>query len=44
MVFCEKLVAAGYGLNMSDHQVISELRDVLNRKFVSLEESLEATG
>ena len=38
---CEKLVAAGYGLNMSDNKVISELRDVLNRKFVSLEESLE---
>lgn len=38
---CEKLVAAGYGLNMSDQQVISELRDVLNRKFVSLEESVD---
>ena len=37
---CEKLVAAGYGLNMSDQKVISELRDVLNQKFVSLEESL----
>lgn len=38
---CEKLVAAGYGLNMSDQQVISELRDTLNCRFVSLEESLE---
>ncbi len=38
---CEKLVAAGYGLNMSNQQVISELRDILNRKFVSLEESVE---
>jgi hypothetical protein len=38
---CEKLVAAGYGLNMSDQKVISELRRVLNRKFVSIEESLE---
>lgn len=37
---CEKLVAAGYGLNMSDHHVISELRDILNREFVSLEKSL----
>lgn len=38
---CEKLVSAGYGLSMSDHKVISGLREVLNRKFVSLEESLE---
>lgn len=38
---CEKLVTAGYGLNVSDHQVISELRDILNKKFVSLEESVE---
>ena len=38
---CEKLVAAGYGLNMSDQQVISELHDILNKKFVSLEESVE---
>lgn len=39
---CEKLVAAGYGLNMSKQKIISELRDVLNRKFVSLEGSLES--
>ena len=38
---CEKLVAAGYGLNMSDQKVISELREVLNHKFISLEKSLE---
>lgn len=38
---CEKLVAAGYGLNMSDQKVISEMRDVLNKKFISLEESVE---
>jgi hypothetical protein len=38
---CEKLVAAGYGLNMSNNKIISELREVLNRQFVSLEESLE---
>ncbi|WFR58904.1 hypothetical protein QA584_07430 [Anaerocolumna sp. AGMB13025] len=37
---CEKLVAAGYGLNMSDQKVISELRDVINQNFVSLKESL----
>ncbi|WP_042338783.1 hypothetical protein [Desulfosporosinus youngiae] len=42
--FCptrEKLVAAGYGLEMSDQKVISELREVLNHKFISLEKSLE---
>lgn len=38
---CEKLVAAGYSLNMSDQKVISELREVLNHKFISLEKSLE---
>lgn len=38
---CEKLIAAGYGLNMSDQKVISEMRDVLNNKFISLEESVE---
>lgn len=38
---CEKLVAAGYGLNMSDQQVISQMRDILNQKFISLEQSLE---
>ena len=36
-----KSFAAGYGLNMSDQQVISELHDILNKKFVSLEESVE---
>ncbi len=38
---CEKLVAAGYGLNMSDQQMISDMREILNHKFVSLEQSLE---
>jgi hypothetical protein len=38
---CEKLVASGYGLNMSDQKVISELREILNHKFISLEKSLE---
>ncbi len=38
----EKLISAGYGLNMSDQQVISELRGILNSKFISLEESVEA--
>jgi len=38
----EKLVSAGYGLNMSDQKVLSELRDILNSKFISLEESFEA--
>lgn len=38
---CEKLVAAGYGLNMSDQKVISELREILNHKFISLEKSFE---
>lgn len=37
---CEKLVASGYGLNMSDQKVISELREVLNHKFISLEKKL----
>jgi hypothetical protein len=38
---CEKLVAAGNGLKMSDQKVISELREVLNHKFISLEKSLK---
>ncbi|HHV30351.1 hypothetical protein [Acetivibrio mesophilus] len=38
----EKLVSAGYGLNMSEQLVISELRGILNSKFISLEQSVEA--
>lgn len=38
---CEKLVSAGYGLDMSDEKVISEMREIFNQKFVSIEESFE---
>lgn len=38
---CEKLVAAGYGLEMIDQQAITQLRELMNHKFVSLEESLD---
>lgn len=38
---CEKLVAAGYGLDMCDQQVITQIRELMNHKFVSLEESFE---
>lgn len=38
---CEKLVAAGYGLDMSNEKLISEMREIFNSKFVSLENSME---
>ena len=37
---CEKLVSAGYGLDMSDNKTIFEMSDVLNEPFVNLEKSL----
>jgi len=38
---CEKLVSAGYGLDMSDDKLISNMREQLNSKFTSLDEALE---
>lgn len=36
---CEKLVSAGYGLNMVQDNIIEEMRETLNAPFISLEES-----
>ncbi|ENK0837967.1 hypothetical protein AB2Z22_001293 [Clostridium botulinum] len=38
---CEKLISAGYGLDKTNDQTISKLRETLNQPFVSLEESLK---
>ncbi|MBU5484326.1 hypothetical protein KQI86_08295 [Clostridium sp. MSJ-11] len=38
---CEKLISAGYGLDKTNDQIISKLRESLNQPFVSLEESLK---
>jgi len=37
---CEKLVAAGYGLDKIDRKAISEIRNLINIPFQSLEQSL----
>lgn len=36
---CEKLVAAGYGLNMAEDNTLKEMRELFNIPFVSLEKS-----
>lgn len=36
---CEKLVAAGYGLNMVEDNTLKEMRELFNVPYVSLEES-----
>lgn len=38
---CEKLVSAGYGLDMADESVISEMRSLFNLPFISLKNSFE---
>lgn len=38
---CEKLVSAGYGLNMADDNTIREMRKLFNSPFVSLEHSFK---
>jgi hypothetical protein len=38
---CEKLISAGYGLNMSDDYTINEMRRLFNSPFVSIENSFE---
>lgn len=38
---CEKLVSAGYGLDMADDNNIREMRHLFNSPFVSLENSFE---
>ncbi|EPY2291167.1 hypothetical protein FDF49_02465 [Clostridium sporogenes] len=39
---CEKLISAGYGIDKTDDQTISKLRETLNQPFISLEESLKS--
>lgn len=38
---CEKLISAGYGLDKTNDQTISKLRETLNQPFVSLEQALK---
>lgn len=38
---CEKLISAGYGLDKTNDQTISKLRETLNQPFVSLEKALK---
>lgn len=39
---CEKLISAGYGLNMSDDNTINEMIRLFNSPFISLENSFES--
>ncbi|WP_105177023.1 hypothetical protein [Clostridium cagae] len=38
---CEKLVSAGYGLNMVQNNIIEKMHKTLNAPFISLEESFD---
>jgi hypothetical protein len=38
---CEKLVSAGYGLDMANDDIIREMRELFNSPFISLENSFE---
>lgn len=38
---CEKLVSAGYGLNMTDNNIVNEMRKLFNSPFISMDNSFE---